>query len=671
MRTQTFRITQIAAAVLAAFGAPALAAEDVEITELTKPSSTVSAGVGYATEDGRRFGQYNGIKDEGFYPLLDLDYRRRDDATGTWYTLRGRNLGLDNREIRFDHNRQGDWGYFLEFGQTPRYEPFTAITGLTGFNSGNQVINGVGLRPLDLKTRRDTLGLGFDKIIAGGFDFQVRFKNEEKEGARLYGQGDNPGNPVTRFLADPIDYTIRQWEAIANYTTQQLQLTAGYYGTSFDNKITALNLAGNPAPIFNPMALPPGNQSHQLYVAGGYNITPTTRASFKLAYTHQTQDEAFIAPAVNGRTNLDGKVDTKLAQFGLTAAPLPRLSLVANLRYEDRHDKTPIFLYFTGTTPTSTLSGTNEPRSIKTTSGKLEASYQLPYGFRVLGGFDYEEKDRNTFAVRAVSHRDQTEEKSYRAEVRRTIGETLTGSLGYVHSDREGSPFLTTVLLNGTLGSNLIAPLHLADRDRDKIRASLTWMPMDPLTLQFTADHAKDDYSQRTAAALGPRNGRAETYSVDASYALTDTWQANAWYTMNDLKASQASLSGNTTWGADIKSDSDSFGVGIRGKPMSRLEIGADAQYTDVKDSFRVFTVSGPAAVSNIPDIRTKLTRLELFGRYAIQKNMGVRVNYIYDRWRSDEWTWTGFVYSDGTRLIQDPDQKVHFIGVSMYYNFR
>ena len=34
----------------------------------------------------------------------------------------------------------------------------------------------------------------------------------------------------------------------------------------------------------------------------------------------------------------------------------------------------------------------------------------------------------------------------------------------------------------------------------------------------------------------------------------------------------------------------------------------------------------------SLPDISTKLTRLNLFGKHAVWKNAGVRLDYIYDR---------------------------------------
>jgi MtrB/PioB family decaheme-associated outer membrane protein len=681
MRTHSgLRLSLMAAAVLAAFSPAGRAAEEETtptVAELARPTSTINLGAGYLSDDGPRFGQYNGIRKEQAYLLFDGEYRSRNDATGTWLNITGRNLGLESREARLEYSQQGRWGAFLEYGETPRFEPRTAITGLTGIGTGNQTVNGTALRPIELKMKREAFNLGYDRIVAGNWDFSLRFRNEEKNGARLWGQGNGFGPIDLRFLTDPIDYTTRQWEAIAGYTTPQLQLSAGYYGTSFDNNITRLNVAN---PVFipgagggplTPMALPPGNQSHQFYVQGGYNITPTTRASFKVAYTHQTQDEGFVVPAVNGRTNLDGRVDTKLAQVGLTASPIPKLSLLANLRYEDKDDKTPVAVYFTGVSGTSTLSGINEPRSFKTTNGRVEATYQLPMGFRVLGGVDYEKKERNTFPVRSVTHRNETEEWSYKAELRRSIGEGVTAAVAYIHSDRDGSPFLQTVTLGGAVGSNLIAPIHLADRERDKVRLSVNWMPMDPLNVQFFADYANDKYDTRSVENLGVSKGRAETYSVDATYAFSDKLQGVAYYQKNDNKQDQATRSGNTDWVANLKNESDTFGLGVHGKPITRLEVGADLQWSDIDDKFGLFRRVGTTAVTSLPDINTKITTFKVYAKYAIQKNMGVRLNYIFDRWKSDDFTWTNWVYTDGTRILENGTQKVHFFGVTGYYQFQ
>lgn len=685
-----FPLTAIAAALLAAFG-PALAAESEEVARLTRPQSTIEFGLGYADSDGRLFGQYTGVNEQGAYGLVNADAVRRDDATGPWLRFTGRNLGLENRELRFEHERQGNWRYFVDFSQTPRFEPYIV----------NSVVTGIGTPELtlptalttgtnvDLKTKREAIGLGFDKLLPGKLNLQVRFRNEEKDGARISGRG-LPGAPLTpgsfglfEFAPEPINSTTRQLEATLGYTGERLQLAGGYYGTAYNNQYNGLNSTGGIAvaglTALNPIALPPDTLSHQLHLTGGYSFTPTTRGTFKLAYTKATQDDAFIVPAITGRGDLGGRIDTTLVQLGLTARPLPRLSLRANLRYEDTDDKTPIAQYFTlGLGPTSTFNGNNEPHSFRTTSGKLEASYALPMAFRLTGGVDYEEKKHNFSPVRVVTHRDKTEETSYRIELRRSMSETVTGALAYIHSERDGSPFRLTVLNNGAIApsGNRVAPINIADRDRDKVRLSVNWTPAEPLSLQFAVDEARDSYAQIHALGTGPRKGEARNYSVDATYTFSEQLQGTAWVSRNETQQDQWQHVGTGTaglvWAAALRSVGDSFGLGVRGKPNGRLEIGADLSHSDITDKYGQQRVGGAAGTVNpLPDVSTELTRLNLFGKYALEKNAGLRLDYIYDRFSTDDFTWTTWQYVVGTRVLQNPTQKVHFIGVSYYYRWQ
>jgi MtrB/PioB family decaheme-associated outer membrane protein len=677
-----YPLSIIAAALSCAFG-PAAAQDADEVTRLTKPSSSVEVGIGAVSDDNQRFGQYSGLNEDGAYGLIDLSVVRRDDATGTWLRLTGRNLGFDNRELRFENERQGNWGYFIDYSQTPRFDPYTVTTTLAGVGTTTQTIAGnATAQQYHLKTERDTLSVGFDKIISKSLGLQVRFRNEEKEGERLFGQGTFT---TWRFLTDPIDQTTRQIEATLNYSAEGLQLSGGYYGTAFENRNNVLNV-GNALAGLSQMALPPDNESHQLYLAGGYSFSNTTRANFKLAYGRITQNDLFpTAPVAFSRTTLDGRIDTTLAQAGLTMRPMPKLSLRADLRYENRDDKTPVFLYFPlQAGATSTSSGENEPRDIKTTSGKLEASYRLPMNLRLTGGLEYVEKKRNSPPVRSVGFRETTDETSVRAELRRSISETATGAVSYIHSTRGGSDFLINTLVNGTIYSNQVAPWHLADRDRDMVRLTVNWMPSDPLSLNFRLDVARDEYSGRGISVVDQtvREGKAENYSIDAAYVFSDSVQGTAWYSINDTGlesqqcragAADACTPGvQQVWASNVRSLADSFGLGLRAKVGAKIELNADLSQSKVRDEMLLTTIAG-AATGTLEDINTKVTTVKLAAKYALQRNAGVRVTYIHDQYKTDDWTWANWNYSlpdGGTTVLQDPNQKVDFVGVSYYYRF-
>jgi MtrB/PioB family decaheme-associated outer membrane protein len=644
----------LAGAAMLATTAPALA-DDEEIKQLTKPESSARLGLGYLSDDDRRFGQYTGVRNQGSYLLLDLDYVKRADATGTWTRFFGRNVGLNSRELRGEYGQQGNWRGFIDFNQIPRYEPVIVNTGLTGIGTAQQALNGTARRDVELDTRRDRVGFGFDKQLMPGLDFQARYVTEDKTGARLFGRG------TADFLTDPIDYRSQQLEATLGSSNEKYQLQAGYYGTAFSNKNNVLNVSTGA-----DIGLPPDSESHQVFLSGGYTFTPTTRGNFKAAYSRASQSDTFFtAPTFPGntQTNLHGRVDTTLLQAGVTSRPTRELSLLGNLRYEDRDDKTPKIQFLT---PSTGRDGFNTPFSRTTTSAKGEAAYMLPSNVRLIGGIDYEKKKRSVLAVRQASWREDNDETTLRLEARRNLSETLNGSVAYLYSTRSGSNFLPA---NNNTAIDLVDPVHFADRNRNKLRMTADWVPMEALSLQFVADVAQDDYDTRN---LGPEKGKATSFAIDANYAVTDAWQLLGWISFDDNQIDQTTQTGANgtqvpaqTWKAHLRNKGQAYGLGVRGKPTGALEVGADVQYGNDSNAYNLNAVLPTAAL--LPDINTKRTTMRLYGQYTVQKNLSVRLDLVYDRFKTSDWTWTNWVYSDGTTAT-NPNTSSTFLGISLIY---
>jgi len=541
-------------------------------------------------------------------------------------------------------------------------------------------VNGQGATPVEIRTDRKTLNAGLNKWLDPQWEVKFDTRYEEKTGRRLYGR------TGTDFLIDPIDYRTQIYEATANYSAEKLQLTGAYFGTNFVNNKTSLQVLGGTGVGFSPLALPPGNQSNQLSLGGGYSLSQTTRATFKYAYQHQTQYDSFIDTSTTGRTQLGGVVDTTFGQLGLSSRPTKDLALLFDLRHENRDDKTPVVDYFNATT-TNTASGVNEPRTIHTTVGKLEATYQLAHAMRVTGGLDYESKKRNTSDVHIVSYRERTDETTYRVELRRAMSETLNGSIGLFHSDRGGSDWQATTVVNGTLGSNLVQPIYLADRKRNKLRLTAGWAPLEKLDLQFRAEAAKDEYSGRT---LGVQSGSAQNYAIDGAYRLSEDWSLTAWLSRDDTRAYLLSCAGanssndgslasgcpNTSaspiWQANLRTLGNAIGIGIKGKPTGKVELQADFQLSNDRGEFN----NGPAPtgvvppVTLVPDTKYNHSVTRLTGKYALEKRSGIKLSYIHDRFSTNDWTWSNYTYADGTVVQPNSQQTVNFFGASYYYNF-
>ena len=717
-----FRRTLVALATCAAC-VPASAQSDGAQT-------TLSAGLGLvsgSSADHAVFGQYNGLRtDRAAFGTLGIDYSLRKEATSTWVQLQGSNLLGDTRELDLVWKKPGDWKFSANYGELVHYDPVTVNTGVQGAGSTTPQVLALPGGPgsgadLELKTKRSALGVGFAKWINPALQVQVDLKTENKEGSRLFGVGINcpsviaPGclgstgirtGWATLMLPEPISANHTQIEARASYAAEKLRVNVGYYGSFYRNNNATLNpgvgsslynplgdlmplSSGLQALLSQPLALPPDNRAHQLDLSGSYDFTPTTRSTFKLAYGSASQTDNFagagLVAAPAGVADLGGRVNTKLAKIGLTSRPMPKLSLSADLRYENRDDQTPIAVYNTEGVGTYT----NRNLSSRKTLGKLQANWQFSSDYRGTLAAERESIDRGVFtATSAVSGisalRDQTDETSVRAELRRRMSADFSGSVSLSSARRNGSNWLRDSSgrglsevadpATGFLPTAIFMP-NLADRRRDKIKLFADWQPSERLSVQFSAEDGKDRYD--TPSLYGLHNTRMNQFSVDWSYAFSERWAANG-YAMRGYQNLNQSRPGGYIMAFD--NTSTGLNLGFSGKPAGQLEIGGSLTYVDDKsiyaqtldplagaDSVALLTATG-----GLPDIVVRQTALKFFGKYALDKRSLLRVDVVYQRANVNDWAWgyngVPFVYSDGSTVSQKQTQNVGLVGLTYIY---
>jgi len=650
-------------------------AADDEVAQLTTPQNWVEAGLGFVPDANNRFGQYRGLNEAKVYPLLNFDYTQLNKQDATMSRLTGVNLGLDSRELRYEQGKQGDWRINLDINQIPRQETFGVTTAVTGIGTNNVTVPAVQDTTgpnVTLKTLRTGTGVAYSKIMSEKLDLKVQVRNEEKDGTRIFGRGGFAGG--VEFVPEPIATTTQQFETILGYTGKKLQLSSGVYLSAFRNDYNVLTVNGGNAGFgagsdnIITMSLPPDNQAGQVYVAGGYSHSAKTRSNFKLSYAQATQNDTFPEASTEqpGITSLDGKVDTVQAQYGISSKLSAKTTLLADLRYLDRNDKTPVRKYAPNGA-TSTFTGLYEPRSITTTDAKVEVNYQLANNLRMIGGIDYQINKRyvpwyGSGAIASVAVRENTDEVTYRMTLRRIMSETINGSLTYSLSNRRGSDYTPLVLYNDTAGSNTLAPLHLADRDRQKLRLTGDWAASEKLSIHLMADNILDSYGH-SGRSYGPVSGRATNLSLDVGYAVSDKMNWSLWAARNETDNEQTSNSGGI-WTAKLGVIGNAVGVGLRVKPKPKYEIGIDGQYIEDLGTYGIDRVTAEPPT----DSKYQVTRLGLFGKYEIKKNMGVRVDYAYELWNIDDYTWANWTYTDGTKVFEQPSKGIQYVGVSLYF---
>ena len=799
----------LALTVFAAIGQARAQATD-EAKMMTEPESSVTiggAGVSGDSKDRAQFGMFNGMRKESGYLLFDLDYVARDNPTGTWTSMQGRNLGLDNREFRAGMQRQGDWKIFGEYNEITRHSPFTVNTGMLNAGSTRPTVVAVSVpgsgSDLDFKLQRKAVSGSVEKWLSPSLKFEASFKNEDKDGIRQWGRGYDCaayvcGSSTTAALnqanflksailmiPEPINSTIRQFDVKLNFHDEKLNLSAAYYGSFYTNtngNITPIVpnslyggngtlvgslypavgsniIAGGGTSLQNvlqlPMALQPDNQAHQFSLAGNYAFTPSTRATFKYAYTHASQNKDYLSMGLGGSApgadNLGGRVDSVAAQLGLTARPTKDLSLLANVSYARKEDKTPNALYnveakaiFPATTPTSytNINQVGVPGAVWNNNhvsntnlyGKLEASYRLPDSYRLTVGSDYHLRERLVPESRVEEAlaglgplREKNTETAYRIDLRRSMSETLNGSIGFSSSRRTGSEWtnlstldpttatgnnaLNTYLINTYCGgrpcygqvlspqailglnANTPFPMSMADVDRDKWKVSLDWVPFERLNVQLMAEDGRDKNVtpfDPVAGGKGWRDSSVSFYSIDVSYALSDAWKLTGYASTGEQTIH---INHSTGYLADLKNRSDALGVAVSGQASPLLQLGASFSYVNDVNKYGVAAATGTAgdrltgltvtqpnannlaqAAVGLPDVIFRKTLVSFYGQYTLNRKSDIRLDVAHQTAKYNDWVWGSeaapFVFADNTLVKQQVDQSVTFVGVTYLYRF-
>ncbi|MGB4361676.1 MAG: MtrB/PioB family decaheme-associated outer membrane protein [Rhodoferax sp.] len=656
--------------------------------------------------------------------------------TGRNLGLSSRNLTIEGGEqgnygLRFEYDEIPN--YLSDTFQTPYLGAGTnRLTQPAGVTDGATVGAIAGLvanmKPYDVKTQRKGLGFGVTKELSRGWDVEFGYKRENKDGDKLTAamiQTGTGGSRTVVIVPEPVNYSTDQFEAFARYTDEKLQLQFGYHGSLFKNTNDAVtwdNLFTGTGNATGSYGLAPDNEFHQVNASGRYVLSKATNLSANISFGRMTQNEQFLPYSTPGaamagalplpRSSLDGKVYTTNASLRLNSKLTPKLNLTAGLRYDDRDNKTPIstFLYVAGDRnggfSAAAASGTrrsNMPLDITKQSVYGDLDYHLTSATTVKFGYDFHQVRHNYEPTTG------DKEHTLKTEVKHRFGDMVSAGASYAYSDRKASdyngaaPLASTysaaylaTLAGGTTGRTypwLEAPTLrkyiLADRQRDKFGATANVSATEQLELQFGAHYLQDKYPD-TMAGIGLTKATNWIASFDANLQATDKLSGNFFASVDQYKTDQngahlpnaalttlAELGTIPASNLGVTTLSDrtlTLGLGVRYKPTAKYEVGANVSHSDSKGRSD-FVAGSAVTIAPLPNLVSRISRLELFGRYDLQKNLTVNVKFAHERYSSNDWAWdapltlTSVTSVVGTNQTS-PNYSLNFVGVSLAYRF-
>jgi predicted porin len=268
---------------------------------------------------------------------------------------------------------------------------------------------------------------------------------------------------------------------------------------------------------------------------------------------------------------------------------------------------------------------------------------------------------------------------------------------------------------------------NLADRQRDKLRATANWQAHEALALQAGVDVNNDRYGQ---SRYGLQSAKGWAVNLEGNYEPNDKTRVTLFYTREEQKLVSAgntytanstatSVAGFTAisggcfatialrnasnkidpcldWKTDMRDEVGTLGLNLTQRKLAggKLDLSAGLTYSAANTDINTLGgnyANNPLAVAGapagtvaayyiaatpLPTVKTETTELKLGARYELSKQTAVRLAYTWQHMKSSDWAFEGMQPgSSPTQFLPTyelaPNFNVHTLAVALQYSFR
>jgi MtrB/PioB family decaheme-associated outer membrane protein len=709
----------------------------------------IEVGAGWVSSSSFKFGEYTGLVDSGPFAIGNLYLQQRapydSDSTEYWTAL-GTDLGLDSRAARVEYGHQGTFSIFGDYEEIPHFIFSDGMTPYNGVGTSNLTLPGgwmsvptsstdsfdlfntnSGLfQNVEISTERTQYGGGFTWNVDKAWEVTGSFHQQDKDGTSTIAGifGTNGGNPRSIILPQPIDQTTQEGNLNLLYSDERLQAQLSYNVSLFNNNLNALvwdnpyEAVGGFAP-WDPsqsfsnggqgrLALDPDNTAHNISLAGGYTLGPTTRIAGNFAYGLMQQDDTFLPYTINPfltadgggplvplpKDSLDGQVNTLHGNLNLTTRPMRDLRIQTSYRYDKRDNETPVEVFLTVPNDTADQSAldssgarVNRPYSYTKQNFDLETSYRVVSSTRVTLGYDFETISRDLQEVA------DTYEHTGSIKIQSTPMPSTSGWIEYAYSSRTGSQYISNepVLVGHSeeyIASEPPAALfennpylrkyYLANRIQNVVKGSFTYIASDDFTLGLTGTFSGSDYDD---SVLGLNSLNYGSGTVNATYLPREDLTLTGFFTYGQLDIGQTGWERSNVpitpttpidpmqiWMVDTTNHAYTAGLEVEWEAIpDKLTIGHTYTFSRTTTSYD-FIADPVLGAQPLPDLKTTLNSVSLYADYKVMKNLTMRLAYLFEDYHTDDFALDGIGVPIPLVLTlgnDSPNYSVHVVGLS------
>jgi MtrB/PioB family decaheme-associated outer membrane protein len=540
---------------------------------------------------------------------------------------------------------------------------------------------------LDLKSRRDTIGVGLAYELNERLEAEVGVRSHSRTGNMPMGAAFAFNNASE--LALPLDDRTTDVDAGLAWTNDRGMIRVGWEGSWFNNqyhdlvwdnpvRLTNFNTAPGTGwdpsgyinangPALGRLALAPDNSMHVVSALGMAKLTRTTTFNGNVAFISMNQDDDIIPWTTNPvianptvyaafpglaqlpRPTAEAEVRATNIGLNLRSRPYRFLNLTARYRYANHDNRTPVWdatnnVRFDAV-PEDIPGFETEPYKITNNKLDLDAGFNVLPRTSVRVGYGYANMSKTYLVFRDLT------DNTLRASVDTVGNEYVTLRAQVERTWRRGDNFHIEALTNaGAQPASRLFDDAERTRTRSTVMAVFTPAPMIDVTASYM--FGKDDYDEpaqqfglleakNTGWGLGVAVSPLDTVSFGVDFAREnyDTFQRSR----NANPAPDPSWTDpNRNWEMDNQQDVNNIGVYL---DVTRALRKTDVRFGyDYTDGGNVFDYGGPRIASlaaanqfiSLPTIDLTWHRATLDVRYLLTERIGVGAAYWFEKFEED-----------------------------------
>jgi len=703
-------------------------------------SHSIELGGLYNSSNSQKFGEYSGLNKQGGYVIGNFDFQHRepyDSESARYWRITGTDLGLDSRHVGAEYGEQGRYQLFFEYDQLPHHRlpgartPFEGVgtdslglpdNWVRGISTTGMTLLNDSLRQVDIGTERRKYNGGFKFDFSKQWQLKLVLQHEDKEGLEDAGavMGISGFNPLSIVAPKPIDQETNDVDMQVAFNGDELQVQLGYHLSLFDNHIDSFSwenpyqlrlpdTSGGYLDTIGGLSTAPDNQAHKISLSAAYRLAARTRVHGSFSYGLMLQDDAYLGYTVNPlltvdrsvpRQNADAKAETLHANLVFTTAPIKNVDIRSSYTFDQRRNDSPMDDYAVLRNDSENQITQQSSQTIREnlTYGRSQHRFKIDTGYRFLAknkltvGYAYERNDRDYAEV------EHTDEHNAHIKLASRFLNNLNGWLKYEYITKNGSEYdgnslylqshteqyLATVPEPVRFENDpLLRQYNLADKNSNKLSFSLSWLPLDPLTVGLNGHYNQDNYKQ---SELGLDYADNFSGTVDLNYAVNENLALYGFYSYEYFQSQQDGYQRFSNaelllprdpdkfWQVDTVDKVNTLGVGFDWRVIQNvLDLQLDYSYSDALTETRTEQGEG-LNTEPLPDLKTKLHSLNLRANYRIMENARLQLSYRYEFYITEDFALDNIAPDSIDDVLSlgnvSPDYDAHVVGLSAIYEF-